>query len=345
MSHRPPSRSHSTSWLRAPRLLALAATATLALSACGGNLGSESAEDAAENFPSGSINLTIGQDPGGSTDLIGRALADPVSQDLDVAVPVVNVPGANGALAAQELETQEPNGRELMVINLSLAAITPLAVPENQAIDIDDFEIVTGISQDDYVLVSNADSDLQSVEDLAGAEDTVDYATTGVGTGSQLSTELLFKLAEIPGRSVPFDGGSPALTAVLGNQVDVASVQLGEAKPQIDAGKVTPLVTFSAERNEFLPDVPTAVESGFEVEVSQARAIAAPKGTPQPILDRLKEAFDAAFETEAYQDFNEQNLLTPNELPGDEIKANWKDALESYTQLTEEYDIDLGGEQ
>lgn len=338
MSHRPHTRR-----TRAVRALAAAAAAGLLLSACGGNLGSESADEAAENFPSGSINLTIGQDPGGSTDLIGRALAEPVSQDLGVAMPVVNLPGANGALAAKELLSQEPNGRELMVINLTLTAITPLAVPENQAIDIDDYEIVTGISRDDYVLVSNADGDLQDVDDLIGSEDTLDYATTGVGTGSQLSAELLFKLADIPGRSVPFDGGSPALTAVLGNQVDVASIQLGEAMPQIEAGKIVPLVTFSEERNDFMPDVPTAVESGYDVLVSQARAIAAPKDTPQPILDRLKESFDAAFETEAYQDFNKKNLLTPQEIPGDEVKATWKEALENYRQLTEEYDIDLGG--
>lgn len=332
---------------RTRRNSALAGVAALALglSACGGNLGSESADEAADNFPSGAINLTIGQDPGGSTDLIGRALAEPVSDDLGVAMPVVNLPGANGALAAQELATKEPNGRELMVINLSLAAITPLAVPEDQAIDIDDYEIVTGISRDDYVLVSNASSDLKTVEDLVDADDTLDYATTGVGTGSQLSSELLFKLAEIPGRSVPFDGGSPALTAVLGNQVDVASIQLGEAMPQIEAGKVQPIVTFSEERNEFMPDVPTAVESGYDVLVSQARAIAAPKDTPQPILDALAESFGKAFETQAYQDFNEKNLLTPAELPGDEIKKNWKEALESYRSLTEEYDIDLGGQQ
>jgi tripartite-type tricarboxylate transporter receptor subunit TctC len=331
--------------LRRARLLGATAALALGLSACGGNLGTESADDAAKNFPSGAINLTIGQDPGGSTDLIGRALAKPVSEDLGVPVPVVNLPGANGALAAQELATKEPNGRELMVINLSLAAITPLAVPEDQAIDIDHYDIVTGISRDDYVLVSNAKSDLDTVEDLVDSSDTLDYATTGVGTGSQLSSELLFTLADIPGRAVPFDGGAPALTAVLGNQVDVASIQLGEAMPQIEAGKVTPIVTFSQERNEYMPDVPTATESGYDVVVSQARAIAAPKGTPAPIIERLKESFDKAFETKAYQDFNEKNLLTPAQESGDEVKKSWKEALETYRSLTEKYDIDLGGSQ
>ncbi|WP_423299183.1 tripartite tricarboxylate transporter substrate-binding protein, partial [Glutamicibacter nicotianae] len=106
----------------------------------------------------------------------------------------------------------------------------------------------------------------------------LNFGTTGVGTGSQLAQELLLAQANIEGTMVPFDSGSPALTAVMGNQVQVSTVQLGEAKPQIDAGTVTPIVIFSAERNEYLPDVPTAIESGYEVPVSQYRAVAAPKG-------------------------------------------------------------------
>ncbi len=92
---------------------------------------------------------------------------------------------------------------------------------------------------------------------------------------------MLFAQADIKGTAVPFDSGSPALTAVMGNQVQVATIQLGEAKPQIDAGTVTPMVVFSEERNSFLPDVPTAIESGYDVPVSQYRAVAAPKGLPE----------------------------------------------------------------
>ena len=135
----------------------------------GGHLGTQSSDEAAAKFPAGPINLTIGQDPGGSTDLIGRALAEPVSDKLGVPVPVMNRPGANGALAAKELASQPPNGQSLMVINLSLVAITPLAVRADQAVDINNYEIITGISQDDYVLVSNAESGLKTVDDLKKA--------------------------------------------------------------------------------------------------------------------------------------------------------------------------------
>jgi tripartite-type tricarboxylate transporter receptor subunit TctC len=322
-----------------------AALSIALVTACGGNLGAQSSEEAAADFPAGPVTLTVGQDPGGSTDLIGRALADPVSEKLGVPVPVVNRPGANGALAAKELASKAPNGQDLMVMNLSLVAITPLAVPADQAIDVNNYEIVTGISQDDYVLISNAESGLKTVDDLKNAGETLDFATTGVGTGSQLSSELLFKQAEIPGRGVPFDGGAPALTAVLGKQADVASIQLGEAMPQIEAGKVTPIVTFSAERNQYLGDVPTATEAGYDVKVAQARAIAAPKGTPPEVLTSLKDAFTTAFATQEYKDFNQKSLLTPHEVDGAQVKTEWTEAKENYKKLTEQYGIDLGGEQ
>lgn len=327
---------------RLVRGLAAASTASLALtlSACGGNLGGGSTDD----FPNGAINLTVGQDAGGSTDLIARALAEPVSDDLGVPVPVMNRPGANGALAAQTLAGEDADGQELMVINASLIAITSLVVSEDEAISLDDYEIVTGISQDDYVLVANADSGWDSFEDVEASGQAVDYATTGVGTGSQLSQELLFNQTDVEGNDVPFDGGSPALTALLGNQVDVTSIQLGEAYPQIEAGEIVPLMVFSSERNQYFEDVPTATELGYDVPVAQYRAIAAPKGTPQETIDELKDAFDAAFETGAYQDFNTNALLTPYQVDGDEVVADWTEQRETYEALIEEYGIDMGGD-
>jgi tripartite-type tricarboxylate transporter receptor subunit TctC len=311
----------------------------LSLAACGGNLSS----GGEGKFPIGPVTMTIGQAPGGSTDLIGRALAEGAADDLGVAVPVVNTPGANGALAAKELAGKQPDGQHIMVINASLTSITPLAVAPEEAVDINDFEVVTGISQDDYVLVANADSDLRSLQNLIDAKRNLKFGTTGVGTGSQLSQELLFKQAGIAGTAVPFDGGSPAMTAVLGNQVDVASVQLGEAIGQIQAGKVVPLVTFSAQRNKYLPDTPTAVEKGYDVRVSQFRAVIAPKGTPREAVDRLRTAFQKAFATDQYRKFNEENLLTPHEIDGTQVVREWTGALEGYRAMIQRYGINLGG--
>ena len=125
--------------------------------------------------------------------------------------------------------------------------------------------------------MASTQSGFKTFKDVAGAGRNVTFGTTGVGTGSQLAQTVLFKQANVKGTDIPFDSGKPALTAVLGNQVELATIQLGEAMPQIEAGKVTPLLVFSEERNSFLPDTPTAKEAGYDVPVAQYRAVAAPR--------------------------------------------------------------------
>lgn len=317
-----------------------AATSLLALSACGGNVGAGS-EEGGDDFPTEPITLTVGQAAGGSTDLIARAVADAASEELGVAMPVVNKPGANGAVATDEVANMPADGYNLVLLNASLITITPLAVGEEEAVSLDDLEVLKGLSQDDYVLVASAESGFETLDDVEAASGTFSYGTTGVGTGSQLAQTILFKEAGIEGTEVPFDSGSPALTAVLGNQVQLATVQLGEAKPQIDAGEVTPIVVFSEERNQYLPDVPTATEAGYDVPVAQYRAVAAPEGLPEDVKAELVAAFDAAVATEEYQQFNEDNLLTPHEISGEEVEEEWAQLAERYAQLVEEHDISL----
>lgn len=319
-----------------------AAAALLSVSACGGNVGG-GGDDAAADFPQGPVTLTVGQAAGGSTDLIARALGEGMSEDLGQTVAVVNQPGANGAVATKEVAGKEADGHELVLLNASLITITPLAVSEDEAVDLENLDVIKGLSQDDYVLVASAESGLESLEDIQDAE-SLTYGTTGVGTGSQLAQAILFAEAGVDGTEVPFDSGSPALTAVMGNQVQVATIQLGEAKPQIDAGTVTPILTFSSERNEFLPDTPTATEAGYDIPVSQYRALAAPKGLPEETKSRLVEAADATLATDTYQSFNEDNLLTPHEISGEEVVTEWNDLRDRYASLVEEHGISLTGD-
>ncbi|SCL22958.1 Tripartite-type tricarboxylate transporter, receptor component TctC [Micromonospora pallida] len=317
-------------------------TLALSLAACGGNVGGGSDDGA--TFPGDTpITIFVGQDPGGSTDLIARALAEQVSDDLGVPVTVENKPGANGALAAKELSGKKADGHTLMVYNGSLAYITPLAVAEGQVPDIAEYEIVTGVSQDDYVLVTAPKSGFKTVDDIAKAGRQITFGTTGVGTGSQLSQALLFAQKGIDAKAVPFDGGSPTLTAVLGSQVDVGAVQLGEAIEQIEAGKLTPIVTFADKRPTYLADTPTAGEAGLDVPVQQSRAIFAPKGTPTAAIDTLRAAFQKAFQAEAYKKFNEENLLTPNEVDGEELRKQWTTSLTEYKSVLQKHNINLGG--
>ncbi|MCU1566934.1 MAG: hypothetical protein JWQ56_1871 [Pseudarthrobacter sp.] len=320
---------------------AASAVTLLALTACGNVAGGSTADSS--KYPTGPVNLSVGQAAGGSTDLIARALAEGASKTLGQPIPVVNKPGANGALATKEVAGKPADGQELVLLNASLITITPLAVSADEAVNIDDLDIITGLSQDDYVLVASADSGFKTFQDVTAAGRNVTFGTTGVGTGSQLAQTVLFKQADVKGTDIPFDSGKPALTAVLGNQVELATIQLGEAMPQIQAGKVSPLLVFSEERTSFLPDTPTAKEAGYDVPVAQYRAVAAPKGTPQEVKDKLLAAFQESFKSDAYKEFNKKNSLTPKEISGEEVVTEWKAYAAKYKELVEKYSISLSG--
>ena len=323
-------------------LAAVATGAALALSACGGGgVSTTTGGNDGGEYPSGQVEMYVGADPGGSSDLISRAVATGLSDELGETFSVINKSGSNGALAAAEVAQAEADGSTIAIQNASLFVITPLAVAEDEVTSIDDFDVVGGVSRDDYVLVTNTDNGWATIEDLKSAGKKVTYGTTGVGTGSQLSCALTYSTAEIDAEAVPFDGGAPALTALLGNQVDTACLQVGEARENIEAGKLTALSVYAPERIDSLPDVPTATEQGVDVEVYQYRFMTTPKGTPQDVKDTIWEGMQATYETEEYQTFNEQNSLTPLELSADEMVEQIESDKQRYADLVEEYELDL----
>ena len=324
-------------------LVAVTAAATVALTACSGVQTSTEGGKGGD-WPSGSVEMYVGASAGGSSDLISRAVSKGLGDDLGASFPVINREGANGALAAAEVAKAKPDGSVIAIQNASLFTITPLAVAENEVTNLDDFDVVQGVSRDDYVLVTNPASGYKSLKDLEAATRVVRYGTTGVGTGAQLAAALLFKNTNVESQDVPFDGGAPALAAVLGNQVDVASIQVGEAIENIQAGKLTPLAVFGPDRIEYLPEVPTAKEQGLDVEVTQYRFMTTPKGTPQDVKDKLVEGMKATFETEEYKSFNKQNSLTPMELSGDEVKTQLQADQKRYADLVKQYGINLRDE-
>lgn len=326
--------------LRPRAMLAAAAAAGLMLTACGG-VQTSTGSGSGDGWPSGTVEMYVGASAGGSSDLISRAVSKGLSDELGASFPVINREGANGALAAAEVANAPADGSKIAIQNASLYTITPLAVSPDEVTNIDDFDVVYGISRDDYVLVTSPASGFKTIQDMQNANRTVRYGTTGVGTGAQLSAALLFKSSNVPSTAVPFDGGAPALAAVLGNQVEVASIQVGEAIENIQSGKLVPLAVFGPDRISYLPDVPTAKEQGLDVEVTQYRFMTVPKGTPQEAKDKLVEGLKATFATEDYKKFNEQNSLTPMELPGEDVVTQLNEDKQRYAELVQQYDINL----
>jgi tripartite-type tricarboxylate transporter receptor subunit TctC len=322
--------------------LAAAAASGLFLTACNGVETSTGSGDDTAAYPSGTVEMLVGASAGGSSDLISRAVSKGLSDELKGSFPVINKPGANGALAAAEVAKATPDGSTIAIQNASLFAITPLAVAENEVTSIDNFDVVHGVSRDDYVMVTNPKSGYKTLDDIKNAKEKVTFGTTGVGTGSQLSCTLLFETSGTASEAVPFDGGAPALTALLGNQVDTACLQVGEAIENIQAGKLAPLTVFGPERIEYLPDTQTAKEQGLDVEVTQYRFMTVPKGTPQNVKDALVKGMKAAFATQEYKDFNKQNSLTPMEIDGAEVVTQLQNDQKRYADLVKQYKVTLG---
>jgi tripartite-type tricarboxylate transporter receptor subunit TctC len=286
-------------------------------------------------YPSRAIELVVGSSAGGSTDLLARALATAVEPAIGERVGVINLPGANGGLAMQDVQTRTPDGLTLMLAPASLFTITPIFVAESEAMSLDDVQIVTGVGREEYVLVTNKASGFTSIDDLAAAGRNINYATAGVGTGGQLSQALLFDALDIPATDVPFDGGALAVTALLGNQVDVASVSLLEASAYLESGDFVPLATFGSERSEYFDEVATATEQGYDVVVTQSRFIVVPLDTPDAIVEKIVAAFQAAFDDADYQAFLEESFIAPDETDAEETKANLLEAKERYAAAAE----------
>ncbi|GAA2454280.1 tripartite tricarboxylate transporter substrate binding protein [Actinomadura vinacea] len=314
----------------------------LAASACSVQGGGKDKD--ASGYPAKPVEFTVPQGPGGSTDLITRALAKSVEKPLGAKAVVVNKPGANGKIAGKDVFSAKPDGYRVAVMPQSLFAIGPLMLDDADAIKLQDMTMVKGLAVEDYVLVVPASSKYKTLKDLLGASD-LKYGTTGPGTGSQLSQALLFGKAKVKSAPVPFDGGGPTVTAVLGGKVDVASVQIAEGFKQVQAGKMRALAVFSEKRHEALPDVPTAKESGYEVLVDQRRFVAAPAGLPADVRDKLAAAIDKAVASPEYLQLLKSSYIVPWNANGEQVAAQVNASLQRFDSMAKSLGIDLKAQQ
>lgn len=316
-------------------LTALTAAPVAALVACevqgGGDTG----------FPTRAVDFTVPFDAGGSSDLLSRAICRAAESPLGESITLTNKAGANGAVGLKDLLAADADGYTLALGVKSLFAITPLVVDDSDAVSIDDFTIIATLNNEAYVLVVHADSSYESIDDLLEAT-SLNYGTAGVGTGAQLSQALLFGAAKIDATDVPFDGGAPAVTALLGKEVDTVSASLAETVPHIDDGKLRPLVVFSKERSEFLPDVPTAVESGHDIVVDQRRFVVARRGISAAVTKKLVSAFEKARDDSKYKKFLKDNYMDVWEVDNDTAKKHLDDAATQYSELVDDSGLELG---
>jgi tripartite-type tricarboxylate transporter receptor subunit TctC len=275
---------------RHPRVLALALAILL-----------PGAAPAQEAYPSRPITIVAPFPPGGVADLTARPVAASMEKVLKNPVAVVNKTGAAGAVGMQFVATSKPDGYTLLLA-LSSISIIPEAdriFDRQPAYTVDQFAPIALISADPTILVVRAESPWKTarefIEDAKKRPGQISYSSSGIYGTLHMAMELLSHAAGIKLRHVPHAGAGPALTAILGGHVDALASGPAVVLPQIKAGKLRALAGWGDARVAALPEVPTFKELGYpDAEFYIWAGLFAPRGTPEPVLAKLREATRAA---------------------------------------------------
>ena len=251
---------------------------------------------AAAQFPERAVTLVIPFAAGGSTDVVGRIVADKMSAHLGEQVIVQNIGGAGGSLGATQVAQAEADGYTILMGTVATHALNPLILTQKPYDPVADFAPVSLLVLVPNVLAVNPELGVDTVQeliDLAGTEPLA-YASSGNGTPLHLSGELFKSMAGIDLTHIPYQGSGPALTDVLGNQVPIIFDNLPSASGHITSGSLKALGVTTAERAPSFPDVPTIAETLPGYETYSWNALFAPAGTPPEVIAALNEAALAA---------------------------------------------------
>jgi tripartite-type tricarboxylate transporter receptor subunit TctC len=247
---------------------------------------------AADWQPSKPVRIVVPFAPGGQPDVVARALSEPLARALGQPVVVENRPGAGGNVAAQAVARSAPDGHTLLMGTNGPLAVSP-ALSRNLPYDVArDFAFVTLVGTAPSLIAvhpSLGAATLAEVVARAKAQPgRLNYSSVGKGSVSQLSMEQLNAAAGIETVHVPYNGGAPAVTALLAGDVQLLSLNPTALIPHVRAGKIRVVAQTGAKRSPLIPDVPTVAESGFPgFEASVWMAIAVPAATPAGAVKRL----------------------------------------------------------
>jgi tripartite-type tricarboxylate transporter receptor subunit TctC len=253
---------------------------------------------AADPYPTKPIHILVGFPPGGAVDVVARTLGQQVSADLGQPVIVENKPGASTNIAVKTLIDSAPDGYTLMLTANSLASNMALFNPPPCDAEKDGAPVAL-VGRVPVVIAAGANAPYKSLADLIAAAkakpDSINYASPGNGSTPHLAVELFARAAGIELSHIPYKGGAPAITDVLGGQLPLVAVNALEVAPHVKAGKMRVLAVMSAHRSPILPDVPTIAESGFAgFEASVWYGVIAPAKTPPDVIAALSAAVQKA---------------------------------------------------
>jgi tripartite-type tricarboxylate transporter receptor subunit TctC len=253
----------------------------------------------AQSWPNKPVTIVVPFPPGGSTDAVARAMATKMGERLGQQFVVDNKAGATGTIGAGQVKRALADGYQLLVTSLGPLVIAPHLIKNIPYDPLKDFDLITVAVQAPNVLVVPASSPHKTVADVLAHHKAqpgkMSFASSGNGSSDHLTAELFWQQTGTTGLHVPYKGGAPAMSDLLGGQVDASFQNINAVVPHVKAGKLRALAVTAEKRAAVLPDVPTLAEAGVRgVDVYSWQALVAPRGLPADVRDRLHTAAIAA---------------------------------------------------
>lgn len=278
-------------------------------------------------WPEKTITVVVPFPAGGSTDAIARAIGPKITARFGQPWIIDNRPGATGAIGAGMVKRAAPDGYTLMAASIGVYAMNPWLQKRLAYDPAKDFDLLTVAVRAPNVLVASPNVKANTVQELIATlkqnPGKVTFASSGNGSSDHLTAELFWQKTGTSGLHVPYKGGAPAITDLLGGQTDVSFVNINTALPHIKAGKLKVLAVTGEQRAAILPKVPTLAEAGIQgVDIYSWQAFAAPKGLPKDVKAKLHGAIVAAF--------NEPDIKAKLVEQGFEVVANTPEQFEQF---------------
>lgn len=322
----------------------LAATALIAsLVGCGSNNAASPTGDKAEgskgDYPKKQIELIVPYAAGGGTDAVARAFADSANKILPQPIGVVNKTGGGGAVGMTEGSKAKADGYKVTLVTVEMTTLPPLGLATFKP---EDFKPVARLNADPSAITVKADAPWNTIEEF------LDYAkqnpgkvrigNSGTGAIWHLAATALEQKVGTKFNHIPFEGASPAVTALLGGHIEAVSVSPAEVAAQVEAGKLKMLAVMADKPVDKFKDVPTLKDKGIDLSIGTWRGLAVPKDTPDDVVAVLKDAAKKVTEDKAFTDVLEKMNLGVSYADD----ATFKEAIQKDSELFAKLVTDLG---
>jgi tripartite-type tricarboxylate transporter receptor subunit TctC len=294
-------------------------------------------------YPDRIIKIVVPFAPGGGTDVMARTLAQEMSKDLGVSVIIENKPGAGTIIGTQAVATSAPDGYTLLMGTFA-NAVNPSLNPKLPYDAHHDFAAVALVARSFSLVVVNKASPITSIMELIAAAkaepDKLSYGTYGTGTSAHLAGELFKHMAKVNLLTVSYRGAAPAITDLLGGQIQVIFTTVASAASLVESGELRAIAVTSAERSPAFPQLPTVSEAGVPGYAAEAwYGVYAPAKTPPDIIDRLNKSAAKAVQSDAFKKLGVNEGLVMVAEPPEALDRYFRGEEERWRKVIEDAGI------